>query len=194
MVGCPHLARFSRDVGYRQPPPQSWCGPHNSVRVPHVRTSVARISYYAALATTAYAAFSQRKPHGLAQRHHARQEIRDTWAENDGRSPPQPFVPISTGARRFSSPDTHTPSLALPLLPVPEFSGCTTSGFCASLTSIPQTTSRLPPAPETDSLPTHADGCKGRDNGLREHKGWSASPVPEQARPRSPKSDPPCES
>jgi hypothetical protein len=39
--------------------------PLRSARVPHVRTSVARISYYAT--TTAYAAFSQRKPHGLAQ-------------------------------------------------------------------------------------------------------------------------------
>jgi hypothetical protein len=37
--------------------------------VPHVRTSVARISYYALLTTTAYAAFSQRKPHEVAQRH-----------------------------------------------------------------------------------------------------------------------------
>jgi hypothetical protein len=30
--------------------------------VPHVRTSVARISYYAVQATTTDAAFSQRKP------------------------------------------------------------------------------------------------------------------------------------
>jgi hypothetical protein len=58
----------------------------------HVRTSVARISYKAALSATAFAAFSQRKPHGLAQHHQPRQEIRDTWAENDGRSPPQFFV------------------------------------------------------------------------------------------------------
>jgi hypothetical protein len=43
--GAPHLARFSRDVGFRRPPPQACCGTHNSVGVPHVRTSVARISY-----------------------------------------------------------------------------------------------------------------------------------------------------
>jgi hypothetical protein len=49
---------FLRDVGYRRPRPQACRGPHNSLRVPHVRTSVARISYNAALATTAYAAFS----------------------------------------------------------------------------------------------------------------------------------------
>ena len=54
----------------------------DSVRVPHVRTSVARISYFAELAATAYAAFSQRKPHAVALRHQPRQEIRDTWAEN----------------------------------------------------------------------------------------------------------------
>jgi hypothetical protein len=32
-------------------PPQICCGPRNSARVPHVRTSVARISDYGALAT-----------------------------------------------------------------------------------------------------------------------------------------------
>ena len=51
------------------PSPQASCGLDNSVGVPHVRTSVARISYYAALATITYAAFSQRKPHEVAQRH-----------------------------------------------------------------------------------------------------------------------------
>jgi hypothetical protein len=95
IAGCPTSRSFLRDVGNRRPPPEACCGLHNSVRVPHVRASVARISYYAALATTAYAAFSQRKPHGLAQRHHARQEIRDTWAEKRGRSPQQLFVPNS---------------------------------------------------------------------------------------------------
>ena len=40
MPGAPHLARFSRDVGYRRPPPQACCGSHSSVGVPHVRTSV----------------------------------------------------------------------------------------------------------------------------------------------------------
>jgi len=89
--GAPHLARFSRDVGYRRPCPQACCGPHSSVRVPHVRTSVARISCHAALATTTHAAFSQRKPHEIAQRHQPRQEIRDTWAEKDGRSPSTAF-------------------------------------------------------------------------------------------------------
>jgi hypothetical protein len=44
-----------------------------------------------ALATTAHAAFSQRKPHELAQRHQPQQGIRDTWAENDGRSPTTAF-------------------------------------------------------------------------------------------------------
>ena len=82
---------FSRDVGYRRTPPQACRGCHNTVGVPHVRTSVARISYYTALATTTYAAFSQRKPHEVAQRHLPRQEIRDTWAENDGRSPTTAF-------------------------------------------------------------------------------------------------------
>jgi hypothetical protein len=81
-----HLARFSRDVGYHRPFPQTSCGLHNCARVPHVRTSVARISYYAALTTTTHAAFSQRKPHELAQRHQPRQEIWDTSAKNDGRS------------------------------------------------------------------------------------------------------------
>jgi hypothetical protein len=59
--------------------------------VPHVRTSVARISYYAALTTTTHADFSQRKPHDVAQRHQPQQEIRDTWAEKDGRSPSTAF-------------------------------------------------------------------------------------------------------
>ena len=90
-LGAPHLARFSRDVGYRRPSPQTSCGLHNSTGVPYVRTSVARISYYAALSTTTHAAFSQRKPHEVAQRHQPRQEIRDTWAENDGRSPTTAF-------------------------------------------------------------------------------------------------------
>jgi hypothetical protein len=31
---------FSRDVEHRRPSPQTSCGPHNSVRVPYVRTSV----------------------------------------------------------------------------------------------------------------------------------------------------------
>jgi hypothetical protein len=78
--GAPHLARFSRDVGYHGSRPQASGESHNSTRVPHVRPSVARISYYAALATTTYAAFSRRKPHAIAQRHQPRQEIRDTWA------------------------------------------------------------------------------------------------------------------
>jgi hypothetical protein len=38
--GAPHLARFSRDVGYRRPSPQACRGSHNSTRVPYVRTSV----------------------------------------------------------------------------------------------------------------------------------------------------------
>ena len=87
-----YLARFSRDVGYRRPSPQTSCGLHNSTGVPYVRTSVARISYYAARAATTHAAFSQRKPHEVAQRHLSRQEIRDTWAENGGRSPTTAFL------------------------------------------------------------------------------------------------------
>src|ERR1700722_2841808 len=87
MPGAPHLARFSRDVGYQGSHPQAFRGLNNSVGVPHVRTSVARISYYAVLATSAYGVFSQRKPHEVAQRNQPRQEIRDTWAEKDGRSP-----------------------------------------------------------------------------------------------------------
>ena len=105
--GAPYLARFCEMWGYHRSPPQASCGPHNSVGVPHVRTSVrgpktmgeaprqpslqvatlvsleavkalgvphvrtsvARISYYAAPATITYAAFSQRKPHEVAQRH-----------------------------------------------------------------------------------------------------------------------------
>jgi len=65
---------------------------HDSVRVTHVCTSVARISYYAARAATTHAAFSQRKPHEVAQRHRSRQEIRDTWAENDWAKPNQSLV------------------------------------------------------------------------------------------------------
>ena len=57
-----------------------------SVGVPHVRTSVTRIYYYAAPATITYAAFSQRKSHEVVQRHQLQQEIRDTWAEKDRRS------------------------------------------------------------------------------------------------------------
>jgi hypothetical protein len=83
----PHICLVLADVGYRSPSPHTCRGLHNSVWVPYVRTSVARISYYAALTTTAHAAFSQRKPDEVAQRHEPRQEIRDTWAENDGRSP-----------------------------------------------------------------------------------------------------------
>ena len=79
---------------HRRPCPQALRGSHRSTRVPHVRTSVARISYYAALATTANAAFSQRKPHEVAQRHQPRQEVRDTWAENVGRSPSK-LCPLS---------------------------------------------------------------------------------------------------
>jgi hypothetical protein len=47
---------------------------------------------------TTHAAFSQRKPHEVAQRHQTRQEIRDTWAENDGRSPTTAFLtpPLSS--------------------------------------------------------------------------------------------------
>jgi hypothetical protein len=59
----PHPSRVLRRVGYRRPPAQAWCGPRNSARVLHVRTSVARISCYSELATTTHAAFSQRKPH-----------------------------------------------------------------------------------------------------------------------------------
>jgi hypothetical protein len=76
--------------------------PSSLSRVPQHRTGApcshqrARISYYAALTTTTHAGFSQGKPHQVAQRHQPRQEIRDTWAENDGRSPPQPFVPDPT--------------------------------------------------------------------------------------------------
>jgi hypothetical protein len=40
MPGAPHLARFSRDVGYRKPSPQASNGLNNAVRVPYVRTSV----------------------------------------------------------------------------------------------------------------------------------------------------------
>jgi hypothetical protein len=82
-------------MGYRRSLPQACRGPHNSKRVPYVRPSVARISYYAALATTTHAAFSQRKPHEVAQCHQPQQEIPDTWAENDGRSPTKPFRPGS---------------------------------------------------------------------------------------------------
>jgi hypothetical protein len=67
--------------------PTSLNGLHNPLGVSHVRTGAARISYYAALATTMYAAFSQRKQHHLAQRRQPRQEIRDTWAEK-GRAKP----------------------------------------------------------------------------------------------------------
>jgi hypothetical protein len=44
--GAPHLARFSRDVGYHSSPPHAGEGSHNSTgvhsstRVPYVRTSV----------------------------------------------------------------------------------------------------------------------------------------------------------
>ena len=38
--GAPHLARFSRDVGYRRPRHQTFLGPHNSKGVPQVRQSV----------------------------------------------------------------------------------------------------------------------------------------------------------
>jgi hypothetical protein len=81
--------------------------------VPYVRTSVARISYYAGLTTTTHAAFSQRKPHAIAQRHQPRQEIRETWAENDGKPfdsfPIQavPFVSLvrkTDAVLRFFSP------------------------------------------------------------------------------------------
>jgi len=80
----PHICLVLADVGYRRSPPQV-CRWQTATRVPHVRPSVARISYHAALAATTYAAFSQRKPHEIAQRQQPRQEIRDTWAENDGR-------------------------------------------------------------------------------------------------------------
>jgi hypothetical protein len=36
----PHLARFSRDVGYHRPSPQARRDLHRSTGVPHVRTSV----------------------------------------------------------------------------------------------------------------------------------------------------------
>jgi hypothetical protein len=39
-VSAPHLAHFSRDVGYHKPFPQTSYGLHNSPRVPYVRTSV----------------------------------------------------------------------------------------------------------------------------------------------------------
>jgi hypothetical protein len=42
-VSAPHLARSSRDVGYHRLRPQTAAGLHNTVRVPYVRTSVARI-------------------------------------------------------------------------------------------------------------------------------------------------------
>jgi hypothetical protein len=79
--------------GVPQAFPSSLFRAHRSTRVPRVRTSVARISYYAKLTMTTYAAFSQRKPHQVVQRRQPRQEIRDAWAENDGRRPPQHFVP-----------------------------------------------------------------------------------------------------
>ena len=85
----PRISLVFREMWDTTGLPSSLPGRHNSVGVPHVRTSVARISYYAALDTTAYAAFSQRKPHEVTQRHHFRKGIRDTWAENAGRSPPQ---------------------------------------------------------------------------------------------------------
>jgi hypothetical protein len=47
-----------------------------------------RISCYATPDRTACAAFFQGKPHGVRQRHQPRQEIRGTWDEKDGRSPP----------------------------------------------------------------------------------------------------------
>jgi hypothetical protein len=77
-AGCPISAWFWQMWDSAGPPLKSVAG-----RQP--RPSVARISYYAALDTTACAAFSQRKPHEVAQRHHFRQEIRDRWDENDGR-------------------------------------------------------------------------------------------------------------
>jgi hypothetical protein len=40
LPGAPHLAGFSRDVGYRRTPPQARCGSQDPVRVPHVRPSV----------------------------------------------------------------------------------------------------------------------------------------------------------
>jgi hypothetical protein len=65
--------------------------------------------------------FPQRMPHEGAQRQQLRQEIRDTWAENDGRSPSKAFrfgpcrLFISTGTKQsevkelpFFSPGTHT--------------------------------------------------------------------------------------
>ena len=97
--GAPHLARFSRDVGYHRFTAQTCRGLNYTVGVPHVRTSVARISYYAALNATAYATFSQRKPHALAQRHQPRREIRDTWADKDGPKAHQRSV--------FFSPSDH---------------------------------------------------------------------------------------
>jgi hypothetical protein len=52
----------------------------------------------------------------VAQRHQPRQKIRDTWAEDDGRSPQQLSVPISTVRSLETGPAsfrrrvlTHTP-------------------------------------------------------------------------------------
>jgi hypothetical protein len=66
---CPASRSFFARCVIPQVSSQACRGSHNSVGVPHVRASVARISYYAALATITHAAFSQRKPHEVAQRH-----------------------------------------------------------------------------------------------------------------------------
>jgi hypothetical protein len=101
-------------AGIPQAFPSSCCGSQRSVRVPHVRTSVARISYYAATAATADGAFSQRKPHAVPQRHNSRQEIRDTWAENDGRSP---STAVNPGSHRlFIRTEARPPIDGCPIL------------------------------------------------------------------------------
>ena len=95
-LGAPHLARFSRDVGYRRPSPQTSCGLHNSTGVPYVRTSVARISYYAALATTTHAAFSQRSRMKLLNATNLDRKSGIRGPKMVGEAQPQPLVPDPT--------------------------------------------------------------------------------------------------
>jgi hypothetical protein len=84
---------FSRDVGYHRSSPQASYGLRDPVGVPHVRTSVARISYSAALATTTYAAFSQRKPHEVAQRTSLDRKSGIRGPKTMGEAPPELFYP-----------------------------------------------------------------------------------------------------
>src|ERR1700722_1383788 len=62
--GAPHLARFSRDVGYHRPPLKL-------LRSRQLRTGAPALPGFPTRSTSddTDAAFSQRKPHEVAQRH-----------------------------------------------------------------------------------------------------------------------------